>query len=124
MSAMKAKTAETNTTDTTATVEVLIVGCGIISSSIAYHAARQGRTVLVVERKEVAVEPAASWASAGGIRPQGLHPAEAALARAALARWPRLSEELEADLHYRKDGHLLLAESNPTRYPTVRQGVW
>jgi sarcosine oxidase subunit beta len=95
----------------TATVEVLIVGGGVIGSSIAYHAARQGHTVLVVERQEVAVEPAASWASAGGIRPQGLHPAEAALARAALARWPRLSEELEADLHYRKDGHLLLAEN-------------
>jgi sarcosine oxidase, subunit beta len=111
MSAMKAKTAETNMTYTPTTVEVLIVGGGVIGSSIAYHAARQGRTVLVVERKEVAVEPAASWASAGGIRPQGLHPAEAALARAALARWPTLAEELEADFNYRKNGHLLLAQS-------------
>lgn len=94
---------------TTATVEVLILGGGVIGSSIAYQVARQGRKVLVIERNEVAVEPAASWASAGGIRP--LHPAEAALARAALARWPTLAEELEADLHYRKDGHLLIAES-------------
>jgi len=108
---MKTQNAEANPPHPMATVEVLIIGGGIIGSSIAYHAARQGRTVLVVERKGVAVEPAASWASAGGIRPQGLHPAEAALARAALARWPHLSEELEADLHYRKDGHLLLAES-------------
>jgi sarcosine oxidase subunit beta len=108
---MRTQNAEANPPRPMATVEVLIIGGGVIGSSIAYHAARQGRTVLVVERKGVAVEPAASWASAGGIRPQGLHPAEAALACAALARWPHLSEELEADLHYRKDGHLLLAES-------------
>ena len=69
-----------------ARVEVLVIGGGVIGSSIAYHVARQGRTVLVVDRQEVAVEPAASWASAGGVHPQGLDPAEAALARAALAR--------------------------------------
>jgi len=96
---------------TAETVEVLVIGGGIIGSSIAYHVARQGRKVLVVERHEVAVEPAASWASAGGVRPQGLDPAEAALARAALARWPTLAEELEADLQYRQGGHLLLAEN-------------
>src|SRR5215471_12937836 len=92
-------------------VDVLIIGGGVIGSSIAYHLARQGRSVLVVERQEVAVEPSASWASAGGVRPQGLDPAEAPLARAALTRWPTLTEELEADLQYRQGGHLLLAEN-------------
>ena len=76
------------------TVEVLVIGGGVIGSAIAYHVARQGRSVLVVERQEVAVEPAASWASAGGVRPEGADPPEAALARAALARWPTLAEEL------------------------------
>ena len=97
---------------TAESVEVLVIGGGVIGSSIAYHVARQGRTVLVLERQEVAVEPAASWASAGGVTPDwGQHPAEAALARAALARWPTLAEELQADLHYRQAGHLLLAEN-------------
>jgi sarcosine oxidase subunit beta len=109
MSVMKAATARMS--HPAASVEVLVIGGGVIGSSIAYHVARQGRTVLVVERHEVAVSPAASWASAGGVRPQGLDWAEVALARAALARWPTLAEELEADLQFRQGGHLLLAEN-------------
>ncbi len=92
---------------TAASVEVLVIGGGVTGSSIAYHVVRQGRNVLVVERNEIAVEPAASWASAGGVCPQGLDPAAAALARTALARWLTLAEELEADLQYRQEGHLL-----------------
>jgi sarcosine oxidase subunit beta len=92
-------------------VEVLVIGGGVIGSSIAYHVAQQGHTVLVVERNEVAVEPSASWASAGGMRLWEQDPAEAALARAAIKRWPSLAEELEAELEYRKCGYLLLAEN-------------
>ena len=94
------------------TTEVLIIGSGVIGSSIAYHLARQGRQVLVVERSKVASKPAASWASAGGVRRQGRHHAEAQLAIEAIARWPTLEQELEADLHYRRGGNLLLAENN------------
>jgi sarcosine oxidase, subunit beta len=93
------------------TAEVLVIGGGVIGSSIAYHLARQGRQVLVVERSQVASKPAASWASAGGVRRQGRHPAEAQLALEAIARWPALEQELDADLHYRRGGNLLLAES-------------
>jgi sarcosine oxidase subunit beta len=97
---------------TAESVGVLIVGGGVIGSSIAYHVARQGRTVLVVERDAVAAEPAASWASAGGIRLWEQDPPEAALARAAIARWPTLADELDADLQYCQGGHLLLAEND------------
>ena len=92
-----------------------VVGGGVIGSSIAYHVARQGHSVLVVERGAIAAEPAASWASAGGIRRQDQDPAEAALAVEATARWPTLAAELEADLQYRQGGHLLLAESDAER---------
>src|ERR1700686_2095842 len=92
--------------------EIAINGGGVIGNSIAYHLARQGQSVLVIERADIASEPAASWASAGGVRRQGRHPAEAQLASEAIQRWPTLSEELAADLHYRQGGQLLLAESD------------
>jgi sarcosine oxidase subunit beta len=91
--------------------DVIIVGGGVMGSSIAYHAALQGVRVLVIERAESAVEPAASWASAGGVRRQGRHPAEAQLASVAIAHWPSLEQELAADMHYRQGGNLLVAEN-------------
>ncbi len=93
-------------------VEVLVIGGGVIGSSIAYHVARQGRAVLVVERGEVAQEPAASWASAGGIRLWEQDPPEAPLALAARTRWPALAEELESETGYQREGHLMLAEND------------
>src|SRR5215217_6359378 len=101
-------------------VEVVVVGSGVIGSSIAYHLARQGRQVLVVERASPAVEPAASWASAGGVRRQGRHPAEALLAVEAIDRWPTLSEELDADLAYQQGGNLRAAIGEDAAEQTAR----
>jgi len=92
--------------------DILIVGGGVIGNSIAYHLARQGRQVLVIDRSNIADSPSASWASAGGVRRQGRHPAEAKLAIEAIQRWKTLEKELEADLGYRRGGNLLLAESD------------
>jgi sarcosine oxidase subunit beta len=100
--------------------EVVVIGGGVTGSSIAYHLARQGRHVLVVERAAPAVEPAASWASAGGVRRQGRHPAEVALAIEAIERWPSLSDELEADLAYQQGGNLRVALGEGAAEETAR----
>ncbi|MDQ6674323.1 MAG: FAD-binding oxidoreductase [Chloroflexota bacterium] len=92
--------------------EVVVVGSGVAGGSTAYHVARQGRNVLVVERAKPATEPAASWASAGGVRRQGRHAAEAMLASESIARWPLLEAELGADVGYLQGGNLKVAEGD------------
>ena len=92
--------------------DVVVLGAGVAGTSIAYHLARLGARVVVVERGRAAgVAPGASWASAGGLRTQGRHPAEQPLARLAAARWPGLETELGAPLEAAFGGHLHVAET-------------
>lgn len=92
--------------------DVLVIGSGVNGGFSAYHAARDGRKVLVLERAEPGVEPAASWASAGGVRRLNRHIAEVPLAIEAIERWKTLEEELDADLQYHRDGMCIFAETD------------
>lgn len=87
---------------------VIVVGGGVVGSSIAWHLARKGAKVTLVEERSIAA--AASGASAGGVRQQGRDPREMPLAIAAIARWEHLEDELGADIHYYREGHLKLYE--------------
>lgn len=82
----------------------IVIGGGVIGSSIAYQLAKRGEAVTLLEAREVAC--AASGASAGGVRQQGRDPRELPIALRAIAMWPSLSEELGADLEYYQQGHL------------------
>ena len=88
--------------------EVVVIGGGVIGTSIAYHLARAGVAVTLLEWRSAAA--GASGASAGGVRQQGRDPRELPLAIAATAKWATLEEELEFDLDYRRQGHLTLIE--------------
>ncbi|MCA9832951.1 MAG: FAD-binding oxidoreductase [Thermomicrobiales bacterium] len=84
---------------------VIVVGGGVAGSSIAWHIARRGESVTLVEARSIAA--VASGASAGGVRQQGRDPREMPLAIAANKRWLTLEDELDADLHYYRNGHLV-----------------
>ena len=88
--------------------EVVVVGGGVIGTAIAYHLARAGVGVTLLEWRSIAA--GASGASAGGVRQQGRDPRELPLALGAAARWATLEEELGFDLDYRRQGHLTLVE--------------
>lgn len=88
--------------------DVIVVGGGVIGCSIAWHLARRGVGVTVIEERGIAA--AASGASAGGVRQQGRDPREMPLAIAAIARWATLADELAADLHYYREGHVTVYE--------------
>lgn len=88
--------------------DVIVVGGGVMGTSVAYHLAAQGVTVMLLERDRLAAQ--ASGASAGGVRQLGRDPRELPLAIGAVERWRSLEDELDADLEFRMGGQLLVAE--------------
>ena len=88
--------------------EVAVIGGGVIGTSIAWHLARRGARVTLLEQRGLA--SAASGSSAGGVRQQGRDLREIPIAIASIARWEHLSEELEADIHYLREGHIQVTE--------------
>jgi sarcosine oxidase subunit beta len=88
--------------------DVVVVGGGVEGCSIAWHLARAGVSVALVERWQIAA--GASGASAGGVRQQGRDFREFPLAFRAIERWLTLEEELGADVDYRRGGHATTTE--------------
>lgn len=100
--------------------EVVVIGGGVIGTSIAYHLAASGAAVTLLERRAIAA--GASGASAGGVRQQGRDLREMPLAIRSIAKWATLEDELQFDLHYRRQGHLTLIE-HPAQLPALAASV-
>ena len=107
-------------TEARSSSRILIVGGGVIGTSIAWHLARRGADVTVLEQRGIA--SAASGASAGGVRQQGRDLRELPLAIASIARWKDLESELGADIHYRRDGHIQVTEREDD-IPRMREAI-
>lgn len=101
-------------------MSAVVIGGGVIGSSIAYQLAKRGAPVTLLEAREVAC--AASGASAGGVRQQGRDPRELPIALRAIAMWPGLREELDADLEYYQQGHLTVV-ADEARLPWLEARV-
>ncbi|HSJ54716.1 MAG TPA: FAD-dependent oxidoreductase, partial [Anaerolineae bacterium] len=87
--------------------EVVVVGAGSTGLSATYELARAGVDVLLVDRRNVAME--AGGRNPGGIRQIGRDPDEVPLMVAAMRRWHGLAEELGCDLELTEDGYLWVA---------------
>ncbi|WP_020008217.1 NAD(P)/FAD-dependent oxidoreductase [Salinicoccus albus] len=88
--------------------EVIVIGGGIIGSSITYHLAQEGIKVTLIEKGSIGNTGAASKASAGGLRENDRDSRELSLAQASLKRWSELEHELNADIEYSPVGQLKL----------------
>jgi len=82
--------------------EVVVVGGGVHGASAAYHLARAGRGVALIEKRTIAA--ASSGASGGIIRCHYSNPAMVRLAHRAAERWPGLAEELGRPVDYVNNG--------------------
>lgn len=92
------------------TAEVIVVGGGVIGTSVAYYTARSGKNVMLLDRGDIAA--GTSGACDGFIILQSKNPGphlELALQSAALYR--TLAEELEYDLEYKPCGGMVVAET-------------
>jgi heterotetrameric sarcosine oxidase gamma subunit len=90
--------------------QVVILGGGVVGSSIAYHLAGMGITdVLLLERARVA--SGTSWHAAGLVaRVRGSHPMTE-LANYGVDLYQGLADETGIDVHFRPTGSLTLAEN-------------
>jgi sarcosine oxidase subunit beta len=87
---------------------VVIIGGGVIGTSIAYHLAKKGcRDVVLIERDLLA--SGSTSRSAGGIRQQFSTEANIRISMESVKAFERFSEEMEAEIDFRQFGYLFLA---------------
>src|SRR5437764_14772883 len=104
------------------TADVVIIGGGIVGSSIAYHLTAGGcRNVLVLER-ESAQGKGSTGKSMGGVRAQFSTPVNIQMSLYSIPFYARFEERLGHPCGYRPQGYLFLATSQShLEYLTTNQ---
>lgn len=93
----------------TVSVDVAIVGGGIMGCSAALELRKAGHSVALLEKGMCGAQ--ASGVNAGGVRQQGRDITQLPMTRRAAKIWPHLHEILGDDIEFRQVGHLRLARS-------------
>jgi glycine/D-amino acid oxidase-like deaminating enzyme len=89
-------------------VDVVVVGGGIVGCSAAYFLARRGVSVALFEKGRIAGEQSGrNW---GWVPQQGRSPIELPLIMRSLREWLELSRELAEDIGLKQGGSLYLVE--------------
>jgi len=93
-------------------VDVVIIGSGIIGNATAYYLAKKGCSVLVLEKSH-SIGDGGSSRNGGGVRQSGRDKRELPLAMYGIKNlWPTLSEELDMDVEYYQEGNLRLGKTD------------
>src|SRR5947209_765058 len=94
------------------TADVVIIGGGIVGSSIAYHLATAGcRNILVVER-ETRLGKGSTGKSMGGVRAQFSTPVNIQMSLYSIPFYASFEERLGHPSGYRPQGYLFCATSD------------
>jgi sarcosine oxidase subunit beta len=91
---------------------IVIIGGGIVGSSIAYHLAKRGagRDVVVLEKNRLASGTTA--AAVGGIRSQFSTEINIQFSLESVRFWRRWDDEIGVPIDYREDGYIFLAQTD------------
>src|SRR6185503_5569974 len=93
----------------TETADVVIIGSGIVGSSVAYHLAEQGCTNVLVVERDAHQGKGSTGKSMGGVRAQFSTPVNIQMSRYSIDFFSRFDEVVGHPADYRPHGYLFCA---------------
>jgi sarcosine oxidase subunit beta len=93
----------------TETADVVIIGSGIVGSSVAYHLSEQGCTNVLVVEREAHQGKGSTGKSMGGVRAQFATPVNIQMSRYSIDFFSRFDEVVGHPADYRPHGYLFCA---------------